>query len=310
MARLIVEKEKVASNVLKIKETVAPARVIGVVKGNGYGLGLAGFAALLRQNGVDMFAVARLEEGLALRESGIQEDILLMTPAPMPAEAEAVIENGLIATVSCHDDAVVLNGLAEAHGKKARAHVKIDSGFGRYGFLPAEADKILPIFDFCSRWASRELHPFSNAFARTTKPSGKVRGLQFALDTLAAAGADCGMRHGGLLRRPSFRLYPPRRGEDRSACWAGCPLKMYGTSKRWASWRGGSWRQTAAARTQRRIRQRFIRQTGNEGGRNRRGVLPGLRRGEIEGHLPLPGRPAVYVERWEKPVSAAKNTAS
>ena len=119
---LVIEKEKLVHNINVLKKQIG-TKIIGVVKGDGYGLGLLDFAKVLRENGITMFAVCELWEARLLRENGFTEDILLMRSTSVDSEVEEILNLSLIATVGSYEAAVLLNGLAQKQGKKARAHI-------------------------------------------------------------------------------------------------------------------------------------------------------------------------------------------
>ena len=81
MKALVVEKENLKHNLKIITDLInkdeKKPKLIAVVKGNGYGLGLVEYTNFLIDNGVDFFAVATVEEAVKLRESGIKQDILM-----------------------------------------------------------------------------------------------------------------------------------------------------------------------------------------------------------------------------------------
>ena len=108
--------------------------IIGVVKGNGYGLGLEEYSNFLIENGIKMLAVATTKEALELRNINHEIDILDMSSTSIVSELEALVENHIIITIGSTECAKIINKMAE-EGKSIRAHIKVDTGFGRYGFL-------------------------------------------------------------------------------------------------------------------------------------------------------------------------------
>jgi alanine racemase len=64
-------------NLCSIRSFVSPAKVMGVVKANGYGHGLVAVAQAFQDEGIDYLAVAYIEEAIALRRNGISVPILV-----------------------------------------------------------------------------------------------------------------------------------------------------------------------------------------------------------------------------------------
>ena len=93
------------------------------------------------QAGVSAFGVATVDEGVALREAGIDAPILLFS-LPLPEEARAIAAAGL--TPLCGDAALArdLARAATAVGRTIDVHLKIDTGMARVGCRPQEAAAI------------------------------------------------------------------------------------------------------------------------------------------------------------------------
>lgn len=137
MKKLVIEKDKLSENIRNIVSHAEPVRVIAVLKGNGYGLGLIPFAQILLDNGVDFFAVAGLEEALALRAAGFTNEILLLSSTSVYDDCRAIAENNITATIGSFEAIDALEAAAKDTGAEIKAHLKLDTGFGRYGFLPS-----------------------------------------------------------------------------------------------------------------------------------------------------------------------------
>ncbi len=132
--RLIIEKDKLVENIHLLQDTVADQRIIAVLKGNGYGLGLEEYAKILEENQIDFFAVSEPEEAFRLRSCGIQGDILLLTPIFDSALAEQLIQENIILTVHSYENAKIYETAASHIEVVASVHIKVDTGFGRFGF--------------------------------------------------------------------------------------------------------------------------------------------------------------------------------
>ena len=99
MKSFVVEKDKLVSNIKRINEIANGKRVIAVLKGYGYGLGIVEFANLLKENGVDFFAVSEIDEAVALRQAGFTGDILFLTATSDEKEISRAIVNDVTLSV-------------------------------------------------------------------------------------------------------------------------------------------------------------------------------------------------------------------
>jgi alanine racemase len=114
-----------------------PVKMLAVVKADAYGHGLLPVARKLAAAGVDYLGVGSLEEGLMLRHAGIALPVLLLLGI-LPEEAERAVAADLEVALFRPDVAQALAAAAARQGKKARVHVKVDTGMGRLGLLPQE----------------------------------------------------------------------------------------------------------------------------------------------------------------------------
>ena len=118
------------------------AGVIAVVKDNAYGHGAVEVAKAAAEIPVDMLAVATVEEAIELREAGIALPILIIT-AILPEQAAEVVRYDITQTITRYEVGVALSAAAEKQGKRAVAHVKVDTGMGRVGIQYDSAVQII-----------------------------------------------------------------------------------------------------------------------------------------------------------------------
>ena len=85
-------------------------------------------------HGADRLGVATLGEGVSLRMAGIMAPILVLGWVA-PEQAEIAIRYNIAQTVFTYEAAAAISAKAQEKGKQAVIHIKVDSGFGRIGFL-------------------------------------------------------------------------------------------------------------------------------------------------------------------------------
>ena len=206
--RYVTNKSALVENAQIIKKIAGPVPVIGVVKGNGYGLGTVPFANVLVECGIGILAVACVEEAQYLREAGIALPILLLTPPANADIANMMVALELVACVGSVNSADLLDTAAKAKGVHAKAHIKIDTGLGRYGFLPGEENKIIDIYNSCESLDFTGIYShFSCSFAES--PASVNRQLKKFLavtQNLESEGFDCGIKH--IANSSAALLYP------------------------------------------------------------------------------------------------------
>ena len=127
----------VAHNVRELRRCADPrAKVMAVVKADGYGHGAVEVARMALANGAEWLGVARLPEAVPLREAGFDVPILVFGYTP-PAEAGRLIDLDLRQSVYSAAAARAYSAVAAALGQRIRVHLKVDTGMGRLGMVPA-----------------------------------------------------------------------------------------------------------------------------------------------------------------------------
>jgi alanine racemase len=117
--------------------------ILAVVKANAYGHGAVAVARALRQAGAAWLAVADIEEGIELRESGDRGRILVFGALSV-SDVDGVFSHELTPTVSSPGAAQSLGAASRARGTRLRCHLKIDTGMNRLGFRHDNLDRTLP----------------------------------------------------------------------------------------------------------------------------------------------------------------------
>ena len=197
MKRYLVERELIQNNIQVLQKKAGSAVIWAVLKGNGYGLGLLPMAETCRAAGLDHFAVTEIAEARALREGGFEtEPILMLQPTADADEITALLPLHVIFTISSTEDASVLAGLAAQAGVTAEAHIKIDTGMGRYGFLPEEMEKITPVYHYMDTIHVTGIYThLHSAFCDKKATKAQIESFGRVLAALREAGIDPGMAH-------------------------------------------------------------------------------------------------------------------
>ncbi len=133
---LVIETEKLRENIQNLKEYCKDTTVIAVVKGDGYGLSLVPYATFLLEQGITHFAVSEASEALALKENEqfFHAVVLLMTPQNDEKTVEQLLKKGVTLTVGSLSHLALIEKIAIKNELVANVHLKVDTGFGRFGF--------------------------------------------------------------------------------------------------------------------------------------------------------------------------------
>lgn len=145
MSRYVIDKSKLDENI-EIVKSLAKVPLIGVVKGNGYGFGIKEFTKVLKEHNIKTFAVTEVTDIKELKEVLDDEDILVMRSTCIESEAKEIASNNCIATIGSTKAALVMDDVSKKLGVKTKCHLKIDTGMGRYGFLPSQVEEAIKCY--------------------------------------------------------------------------------------------------------------------------------------------------------------------
>lgn len=137
-----INEENLIHNVKELKKTMPlGCELMAVVKADAYGHGAFRIAVCLEQNDVGAFAVATIEEGIALRSFGIRGEILILGYT-LPKRAKELHKYKLMQTLTDYEYACALNRQKYA----VKVHMKIDTGMHRLGFDYRDTEKMAAVF--------------------------------------------------------------------------------------------------------------------------------------------------------------------
>lgn len=221
-----VDLKAIAHNVQALRKiTSSKARLMAVVKADAYGHGVLQVTRQALENGADVLAVARLNEGIQLRKAGFDVPILIFGYTP-PKHAKQLVEFDLTQTVWSFKTAAAL-GAEVASGRPIKIHLKVDTGMGRLGLLPdcfrkASATKIaLQEVESIASLPGLELEGIYTHFAAADSADKSYAKKQFEifldfLDQLRKAGLAIPVRHAAnsaaLIDMPETHLDLVRPG--------------------------------------------------------------------------------------------------
>ncbi|MBI4208816.1 MAG: alanine racemase [Deltaproteobacteria bacterium] len=135
-----IDLERLAKNFRAIRDGTGPSsKILAVVKANAYGHGAIPVAKTLCGEGAHSLGVATVEEGIELRCAGIELPILVLGgfhSLQIPLLVESDLTPVLFDLQTTED----LYQFARKAGKKIAVHVKVDTGMGRLGILPDQAE--------------------------------------------------------------------------------------------------------------------------------------------------------------------------
>lgn len=181
-------------------------KVALVAKADAYGHGLVPVGRYAAENGADWLCVATVQEGLSLRDAGVESPILVLSPI-LPVEAEQAVFYDLRITLERAETARAVSEAAAGQNRIAKVHLEVDTGLARFGAMPDEvldlarqiaADPHLELEGVCQHFIDSGNDPDTTALQM-----GLFRAV---LDAVQDGGVELPMVHaansaGATLRR-------------------------------------------------------------------------------------------------------------
>ena len=139
--------DAVDNNITQIRSVLAPGCLLcATVKADCYGHGYKYMTQEMAASGADWFAVSNLAEALQLRRCGIEKPVLILGYTP-PENAPELVYNDISQAVFSYDYARALSDAVAGDGVKVNAHIKLDTGMSRLGFVYHDSVDDYPVFD-------------------------------------------------------------------------------------------------------------------------------------------------------------------
>jgi alanine racemase len=203
-----VDLESIRANVRALKPP--NAEFMAVVKADGYGHGASPVARAAIEAGATWIGVALVEEGVAIRDAGIEAPILVLSEFPPGSEADALAAR-LTPTIYTTDGLDRLAAAARGLDRPLGVHANIDTGMHRVGVYPPEgASEFVALvaaagFELEGLWTH-----FAAAESDEDGTRGQLRWLLAAANGLRARGTRPRYLHAansaGTLRFPEAHL--------------------------------------------------------------------------------------------------------
>lgn len=210
--------DALGGNIRALRQAILPgAEIIFLVKANAYGHGMEKVAGHAAGCGIKWFAVAHVDDALALRKAVPDARIVLTSPA-MPEDAATCAEAGIAALVVEAGQARGIAAALDGTGKTLTVHVEVDTGMGRLG-IPWEsaANELYAI----ARRENLRLEGVCTHFASSDSPDPAFLNEQAdrfkrVIDSCRGSGLRIPMRHvsnsGAILADPSLDFEAVRPG--------------------------------------------------------------------------------------------------
>jgi alanine racemase len=208
----------IAHNLAEVRRLIGPdVKICPAVKADAYGHGAVEVSRALLKHGVAMLGIATVEEGIELRTAGIDSPLLLLG-CVLPEDIPDILTYNITATVCDFEFAGALSRKASAEGKRAKIHIKVDTGMGRIG---VQADKAVDFALTLSRMPGLEIEGIFTHFPCADESDlnftlNQIRQFRDIVEKIELAGVHIPIKHtsnsGAILNVPEAHMDMVRPG--------------------------------------------------------------------------------------------------
>ena len=205
------------NNIREIKKNVPQGiKLLGVVKADAYGHGAVMLAPTILASGIDMLGVASIDEGVDLRQAGINCDILVLGAVPVWA-VESAVKNDITISIFSKGHIQACEEAYKRTGIKPKVHIKLDTGMNRIGVRADEAINFIKKVQSCDFLelqgifthlaAAEELDKAKEQIGKWNSVIDNIDTIGLLLHILNTAGTICYDVPNSNMRRVGIALY-------------------------------------------------------------------------------------------------------
>lgn len=205
------------NNIKEIKKNVPEGvKLLGVVKADAYGHGATMLAPTILASGIDMLGVASIDEGVDLRQAGIDCEILVLGAVPIWA-VESAVKNNITIAIFTPEHIKACEQTFKRSGVRPKVHIKLDTGMNRIGVRYDEAIDFIKKVQQCNfidlkgifthLAAAEELDKATEQINKWNSVIDNVNTEGLLLHILNTAGTICYNVPNSNMRRVGISLY-------------------------------------------------------------------------------------------------------
>ena len=216
--------DAVVNNIKQIRKITSPdAKIMAIVKADAYGHGFFEVASALANNGADFFGVATVDEAIQLRNACFSNPVLILGVI-FRDDLEKIIQNDIMPVVFGYNFAKSISDTAVRLNKKAKIHIKLDTGMSRIGYVCSGSDsreRILESICNIAALPNIEIDGIFSHFAKADEKTSEYTKLQYErfidiVSALEQRGVHIPIKHicnsAGIIQYPEYHMDMVRSG--------------------------------------------------------------------------------------------------